>query len=177
MRVMVGILLLCIIPCLAIAQPIEWPDAEGGNGHFYEVVPDQVSWNDARNLAAARVWNELPGHLATLTSAAEDVWCHQQFGVLDHGYIVGGFQAAGSNEPSGGWSWVTDEEWVFSNWGGAEPNDAGGIEDCLIGWFSNGTWNDGRCDEPNPWGYLVEYEPEPVPLPESTWGRIKGLYR
>ncbi|MBI5439828.1 MAG: PEP-CTERM sorting domain-containing protein [Deltaproteobacteria bacterium] len=75
---------------------------------------------------------------------------------------LGGYQPAGSSEPSGGWTWVTGESWNYSHWSGGEPNNWGGGENYLqlfngVNWNDNGPWQ-----EP---GYIVEWDRNPVPEP------------
>ena len=58
----------------------------------------------------------------------------------------------GGNKPSGSpagssWMWINNSTWAFENWNTGEPNDVGGIEDCLEMYSHNGKWNDGECSE------------------------------
>lgn len=103
---------------------IQWPVAEGGNGHWYELVSNDFSlWPDARAKAAAK-----GGYLATLTSANENSW------VLQHvltGAPPGTAAWIGGADLSlsGDWKWVEGPEagqlfWksgvgtiTYSNWG------------------------------------------------------------
>jgi hypothetical protein len=101
------------------------------------------------------------GHLATVTSAAENLFLTNTFdNSLIHYTWLGGYQPPGSIESAGGWSWVTGEAFSFSNWfRGSEPN-GGDFENELV--FdhlfttSGKTWNDLRGE----WmtaGYIVEF--------------------
>lgn len=168
---------LILIPYSTVqADPIEWPESEGGNGHYYELVEEGLTWFQARDAANSRSWMDIPGHLVTMGSSEEDYWCWQQFGVSNHGYWLGGYQPEGTAEPAEGWLWETGETWSYTGWGAMEPNDVD-EEDCLLGWFSNFTgWNDGSCDEITSWGYIVEYEPEIVADEVITWGAVKASY-
>ncbi|MFM7134616.1 MAG: lectin-like protein, partial [Planctomycetota bacterium] len=87
----------------------------------------------------ARVRTEkLGGHLATLTSQAENDFvmplCQPGEGLSSW---LGG-QRAGD-----GWNWVTGEKWAFTNWSPGEPNNTYGAEYYLISWIDGVTWNDG----------------------------------
>ena len=44
---------LALAGTASFADPVEWPVAEGGNGHFYEAfsVSDGITWTEA-NVAA-----------------------------------------------------------------------------------------------------------------------------
>ena len=103
---------------LAPAPPVRWPEA--GNGNFYEFVPinpfQPLSWEQARSAAAGRSHQGLPGHLATITSAAEQAFV----GSISNPptspgyYFLGGVQAEGAGARSEGWSSVTGEPWQSS---------------------------------------------------------------
>lgn len=156
----------------ASAAPVFWDPESGGNGHWYElVVVNNVSWTDANLAAQSR-----GGHLATVQSVAENALLESMVLASPQAILqipsgrwlgpwLGGFQAANSVEPSGGWTWVTGEPWVYTNWDVGQPdnNTTFGAESYLE--FSrratvfSGTWNDRSNDDPNrdP-GYIIEWE-------------------
>jgi hypothetical protein len=129
---------MLVVPFLAVAQagatPVQWPVADGGNGHFYEFVPaPQMTWDDARGAAERRTLGGTSGRLATLTSPGEwDFAVHSSgFDVVRGEAWIGGAQPAGSATPSAGWCWVTGEPFDYAPWGRyfiqyPEPNDLGG---------------------------------------------------
>ncbi len=134
------------------------------NGHYYELVsvPGGLTWEDARAAAEARTYRGASGHLATITSAAENLFLTRVFGEggLD-GMYLGGYQTDGSFEPDGGWNWVTGEFFYgFTNWGDGEPNDWGDEKylQYAHGLDAEGMrWNDLGLST-GVWGYVVEYE-------------------
>ena len=171
----------------ASGAPIEWTVASGGNGHFYEAVDlaTQISWHDAKALAEAA-----GGHLATITSAAEDAWVTVNLLTLVSGSggsnrlgpWIGGYQDMASpsySEPSGGWTWISGEPWSYTNWGSSagtigEPNNNPAPENYLH-YYVTGTgtysgWNDlGDFDTGNPVdSYLIEYDTNPIPEPSTA---------
>ncbi len=140
----------------ATAVPVQWSAADGGNGHWYDIVTvgSTISWEEARDEAASAEGC----HLVTITSAEEnDFVCDLLEAVSDINYAhywLGGYQADGSAEPSGGWNWVTGEAWDYSNWNTGEPNNLGG-EDYLNYMHTSTYWNDIY----NAWymdGYIAE---------------------
>ncbi len=169
------------------ADPVQWEIAEGGNGHFYEVVlSGPISWPEADSEAKDR-----GGYLATLTSLAENEFV---FSLVDNdefwmpfpqyninlGPLIGGFQPPGSPEPDGNWQWVTGEPFTFTNWHSGEPSNFGleGAEDALQFYNSPfdhraGTWNDTTGDASSlALAYVVEY---PVPETSSLVLALMGL--
>lgn len=143
-------MIVLVLPCLAVSDPIQWEIADGGNGHYYEKVLMSLSWEEARDYAFSQSWIGLPGYLASISSEEENLWLFNTLSGQD--CWLGGFQPEGSDEPSGGWSWSNGEPWFYSNWGPGEPNDSGN-EDYLQ--FSTAArWNDlGH----SPRYFLVEY--------------------
>jgi hypothetical protein len=167
----------------ALATPIEWTTASGGNGHWYDFIggqlagnPNTYTWDAARFDAEAR-----GGYLATPTSAAE--WAFMQSHMFDwvgptdpfaaNGYIgwLGGFQNTSSpnfSEPSGGWEWVTGESWSFTAWGGGEPNNyQGTIENGVMVFHTGGeAWIDAPLEQNV--RYYIEYDTNPIPEPSTA---------
>jgi len=99
------------------------------NGHSYQRFDTAVDWPTAKNACAS-----LGGHLATITSQAENDWIQSSFGTE---VWLGGTDEA----QEGTWKWITGEEWSYSNWYSGEPNDYRGGEDYLQQ-YVDGTWND-----------------------------------
>src|SRR5205814_2156537 len=137
----------------AHAIPILNPD----NGHYYEAVTraSGISWTAANDEATARMYKGQHGHLATLTSLAENDFITANLPQAVDGYFcLGGFQTHGILDPAAGWQWVTGEPWSYNHWNrlnGTEPNDYYGLgtssqdENKLQLWGgTNGRWNDYR---------------------------------
>ena len=160
---------LVLIAHSAWAAPIQWPVSDGGNGHWYEYVAGNETWTSARVDAAGRTFDGLPGHLATLTSAAENDFIFQHFSPVQA--WIGGYQdrnAPDYSEPAGGWRWVTGEPWVYTNWATQYgfPDNYGGNQDYAK--FAAGPYWDDLQNDPSTGqsgvdGILVEYEAVPEP--------------
>jgi len=109
------------------------------NGHAYlVVVSGSITWEQARSRAT-----ELGGHLATITSAAENdfVWARVRdapgaFGGFSLGPWLGGVQDPKGVEPDGGWGWDTGEPWAFTSWRPGAPNEDTEGEDYLAAYGS-----------------------------------------
>jgi len=174
-------LLLLVSYGTAIADPVLWET----NGHYYEAIaiPSGITWVDANIDATNSSYLGMGGHLATVTSEEENSFILTTFGSNNIvGFLLGGFQTLGSSEPSGGWTWVTGEEWNawdVSNWKGGEPNNtySGGAifyygtstsEEVLQYSNHGGIYASQFNDVPDMsgWGgYIVEYEPS-APIDE-----------
>ena len=164
--------LACLMVCTvasftASAIPIP-PTVWGGNGHYYEVVNPTtgVTWQQAKLLAESSSFLGVNGHLATITSAAENNFVQSILppGAVTYGYYLGGYQPPGSVEPAGGFVWVTSEPFSYTNWNPPdEPNDgyAGNPQNFLWMWSdyatanSGGTWAVGKWDDT--WDNFTEY--------------------
>jgi hypothetical protein len=143
------------------AEPVLNPD----NGHYYDSVDFAGTWAGAMLDAQARSHLGLRGHLATLTSAAEDDFVVAAFGLSAlAGRWLGGYQdipAPDYSEPAGAWRWVTGEFWGYNHWLPGEPNDANGpgTENNLqIRADIPPYWNDTPNDAAELPGYVIEYE-------------------
>ncbi len=147
----------------------QWAVADGGNDHYYGVIPLEIYQNEMLDHVASYEVAPWTAGLVTITSAEENSF------ILDN--VV-----AGTNQPSildefwmgahyigGVWEWSTGEEFNFTNWSVGEPNNTG-IETAASMWGPNntqsnripGTWNNALPDDTvNPlskfWA-VVEFE-------------------
>lgn len=144
----------------------ETPILNPANGHYYEAisVSGGITWDDANAAAAARKFRSYEGHLAVVTSQAENDFLvtsfPNAFPANRPGFWLGGFQQLPSAAPDQGWTWVTGEPFTFTNWLSGEPNDAFVEEDVLHFhcWGAPaGAWNDLPRSYVVP-GFFVEYE-------------------
>ncbi len=155
-----AILVIAATASVSLGQTFQasatWDLGSGGNGHTYSTywTPNGISFDAAEAFAES-----LGGTLVTLTSEAENSFVTSSLNIPGNAnlwYIdgpgnslgpwIGGFQEPGASEPSGGWSWVTGEEWTYSRWSPGEPNNSGGSEN-FAHYFGGGpntniNWND-----------------------------------
>ena len=89
-------------------QPLRWTQ----NGNHYASISATLTWEEAKEAAENLSFMGKPGHLATVTSAAEGTYIRDNLGV---GWL-GGFQPTDSPEPIWNWQWVTGETWDYNNW-------------------------------------------------------------
>jgi len=157
-----------LMPAGCNLPQVTWSD----NGHVYQAIctPAGVTWDEANAAAQAA-----GGYLATINTADENSFV---FNLVDDpifwyanvfnaniGPWLGGFQPPDSPEPGGGWSWVTDEPFLFTAWSGGEPNNSGGTEH-RVHYYRTGApargalWNDVTDIVPI-LGYVIEWEPRP----------------
>jgi len=160
--------LLVASPCSA--DPVMW----GGNGHWYDLVAEELTWSAARDSAASMMWMSVSGYLASVTSEEEYNFLDAEFGAGNRAHIwLGGYQSPTSSPPNENWHWVSGDAWDYTNWTSGEPNDywGAGSESCLQ-WRTE--WVDALCEETE--YYIVEFEPD-TPVSVVGWGPIKALYR
>jgi hypothetical protein len=154
------------------AVPIQWSSVDGGNGHYYEVIhaSEAILWLDANQAAESQIFDGVHGYLATITSAEENTFIEQNLlpSCSEASFWLGGYQdisAPDYSEPAGGWRWVTDEPWNFTNWSPGEPTNSNSqtTEEVLLINKNDAKWNDGGVTIPD-MAYVVEYTPEPATL-------------
>jgi len=185
---------LFILAETATASPVQWTTASGGNGHFYELVvaPGGISWDAAATASTAN-----GGNLATISTPAENAFVFSLASANLSAWIVdqggnglgpwlGGFQPAGSSEPSGGWQWVNGEgTFTYTNWATGDPSNGigspHGREESRLQFFGSGTllgstWNDAQgVPYADVKGYIVESTVFNVPAPSTLLLFCSGL--
>ena len=170
---------------------IQWPVADGGNGHYYEFVYAHLLWPDAKVAAEAMTYLGVTGHLVTITSPEENNFVFQLDSISDPNVFTtvawigltddeafGGYESFGQPNPSvDGGVWVTGEPVTFTDWEPPAPNNADGNEDyALLGsWGALYGWNDQAAHYGA--NFIVEYDviPEPSTIILFSIGAISLL--
>ncbi|MBE9638796.1 PD40 domain-containing protein [Salipiger mangrovisoli] len=169
-----------------LGEIVQWSEAEGGNGHWYQYVEGPLTRAEAKAEAESRSHLGLPGYLATITSAEENDFILAM--------TPPNVWAGGTDERAEGvWEWATGPEagdvfWTrssgalgYADWGGYEPNNAWSEppgEDYLTAHslYATGTWADSGVP-PNPnqaFGYVVEYSDLTRPPAQIGLGRTEA---
>ena len=163
--------LLGAVVASALALPASATPVQFG-GNFYEYVSAlDISWSAARASAAGMSFMAVGGHLATVTSAAENAFLDSIS--PDFGSFAGAWLGGDATK------WLVGPEagqsYTYTNWGGIEPNNSPSNVYMNIGplfaGISHARWADaggGVSDSGDPIkGYFVEYETNLVTEPAS----------
>ncbi len=109
---------------------VRWASEDGGNDHWYAVILQAKTRNDAAAWAAER-----GGYLATFSEPGELDFLLSTISPFCCANYVGGVQLSPGLEPLGSWTWETGEPWTSVEWATGEPNDqsalSGGSEQYL----------------------------------------------
>ena len=158
-----------LITSIAAGDAVEWRVADGGNGHWYQLVHNgsYLCWSDANGRAIT-----LGATLVSETSVAEHNFIAAQFISRDDAWSGRFGPWIGAHRVNGAWSWTTGESWTFSAWYPGEPN--GGSFEPVASYIAAGegggcgrttTWNDWvDCGQVNSsgcdvgvWNYIIEW--------------------
>jgi alpha-tubulin suppressor-like RCC1 family protein len=136
---------------LEVSSAVQMP----GTDHFYQFYSNATSWQSARGYAISLTYQGSIGHLANVTSAAENSFISS---LGNRGWI------GARRDSSQTFRWFDGPEagqtLTFTSWSQGEPNNCCGGEPFIE---SAGSWNDnGGMGET--FGYFVEFEPAPDPV-------------
>ena len=90
--------------------------------------------------------NENGGNLASIHSSEENQFVLSMGKAID---IKANFWIGGSDiKNEGEWVWTDGSAFDYKFWGGNNPSNSGGNEDCISFWLidKDQKWNDFRCD-------------------------------
>ena len=161
-----------VISTSSNAAITEWRIEDGGNGHFYDIVVTPLqSWVESKAQAES-----MGGYLASIRSAEENGWLWNAFNIggtsayWSHigpypgydGPVFGAYRDA-----SNVWSWVSGEEWSWSNFNWGSHSGEGCAQ--FIGGSSY--WDDIGVNGGNSSGgnvaFIIEWNSNPVPGPAT----------
>ncbi|MCK3683365.1 PKD domain-containing protein [Maribellus sp. YY47] len=109
------------------------------SGHFYRYIPQlDVTWKEARDLAANDDYYGLKGYLATITSSAENDFIWTKIDGV-------GWIGASDEAEEGKWMWVTGPEAGTHFWQGNYPNGSS-VNNSYSFWNSGEPNNQGDED-------------------------------
>ncbi len=135
------------VSAAAAQDAVQWRVEDGGNGHWYQFVPEHTPWDVSRELAL------LGGaDLACVTGEPENNFIRNLIPLEDAGYL-------GGIRTQEGWAWVSGEAWRFTNWNPGEPNSSTIGEVVWLGHTSEAAtngWND-HTQASDLQGYLIEW--------------------
>ncbi|MGE0757856.1 MAG: lectin-like protein [Pirellulaceae bacterium] len=186
LKSLVAVVEVLALPLLVAANSayggiIQWQVGDGGNGHYYEYVDQDLTWVAAKSAAESMFFMGIQGHLVTITSEAENNFVFQHvlppadsalgawIGLTDD-EAFGGMESLGKSNPQvDGWRWLTGEPVSFTAWNAfsAEPNNgvpaASGDEDygLLHSFLGQAVWNDQTSFHAPP--FIVEFSAVPEP--------------
>lgn len=119
-----------------IAGPIKNPT----NGNYYYLLSPNI-WTASEAEAES-----IGGTLAIIKNADEQKWVFSTFNAYDGVNHVGIWIGLHRTTLGGPFAWVTGAKLDYTNWNQGEPNNVGGIENCVHMSSGDstapGTWND-----------------------------------
>ena len=152
----------------------EEPEEEKEVIHTYEVIVDDVTWTEAKELA-----EEAGGHLATITSKKEEKKIIKKAEKAGITYLWIGGRTGFDDDENVEFKWITGEDVDYENWFEGEPSgmdmsDNDILEPYVMLWYVRDawSWNDQRDELAynnndaiskqymGKMGYVIEYEEE-----------------
>jgi hypothetical protein len=136
------------------------------NGHFYRPISSGANFANAITLSSQQTFKGQTGYLVTITSNDEDlfifnnvpqsnIWFAADDRTTEARWVISAGPEVNTLLRIGNAS-GTNQQGVYNNWAGGEPNDWGGNEDAAVTkWGGGFQWNDLSVANVNP--YVVEF--------------------
>jgi hypothetical protein len=83
------------------------------------------------------------GSLASITSKEEQEFVYST--IIDKTIALPRWIGLTDSANEGTFVWASGEAFSYANWGASQPDDFGGVEDCVELFQGDGTWNDDNC--------------------------------
>jgi hypothetical protein len=132
------------------SDAVQWRVEDGGNGHWYQRVVQQYTWDAARMAAQSS-----GGHLATITSQGEQ---HFLTAIGAPEYWLGGIAPVNQGCGPAAWTWVTGEPMSYLGWAAGEPGTCSHTCMAFAIWGGyTGRWNNDMCTRPDAPGFMIEW--------------------
>jgi len=137
--------IITIVATLAVSgfvhaqNAVQWTQAEGGNGHWYQVITVESGFPSYNPEAYFDLAESAGGYAVTITSEEEDIFVYNFSLTVPGAWTIGngaGFGPTLGARHLGGCSfeWVTGEPWSYASWGPADPGCNGGyVAYCVCG--------------------------------------------
>ena len=149
-----------------------WREADGTR-HRYELLSGTFNTiSSAKSAASSKSMNSVMGYLLTTTTSAE-MECISQLVSASLPNRSAIWLSGSDSLSEGNWLWDSgpDSGMPISPgfWQRGEPNDTGGIEDCILAYINwveltpTSSWNDAPCTVPNIY-VVVEYSAQGTAL-------------
>jgi uncharacterized delta-60 repeat protein len=113
------------------------PEVYEYNGHYYQVINEAVTWQEAMDLAAGSTYEGVEGHLVTVTSAGEQAFVTNL--VKEH--VTTGWDgssiwlAASDAQEEGVWRWMAGPESGSNFWAG--DGSGGPVAESFSAWIND----------------------------------------
>lgn len=158
----------------AMSEITQWRAADGGNDHYYDIVvtPIQTWW------ASKAQAESMGGYLASIRSPEENSWLWNAFNIGStaeywtstgpwpgyDGPVFGAYRPPESTE----WTWVSGEDWGWSNWGwSTNSGEAAAQFIAHSSWWDDIGVNGGTSAGGNV-SFIIEWNTNPVPAPAAS---------
>jgi hypothetical protein len=174
LRCAIVVLLSSFLSSTVRATILDGPVVDPANGYSYYII-SSASWMTSEAQAQA-----MGGHLAIITSAAENTWIFNTFDPYVSalpGDMWIGFSDSTVNDGTGSqhaadFKWANDAPVTYTNWSAGEPNNdpnlGGEYYACMVGYSAYGEtpgeWNDKNNTGSLTPSYGLVQVPEPASL-------------
>ena len=160
---------------------------DGGDDRFLELLLVGVSaLQDFGDEGSGLAAEGAQGYLASVTSSEENTFVSDLIDAEANGWVwnssqnngffgpwIGGYQPDGTN-----WAWTSGESWGYTAWESGQPTNSGGEQNYVHYYVDlsqsqdptadSPTWNDYSDTADKVFGYVIEYNANPVPVPAAS---------